>query len=66
MLKWLLTLVAILFVLGLATPWLHRLGLGRLPGDVRIERGRRSYYFPFASVILLSLVLTLLMRLFGR
>lgn len=66
MLKWLLTLVAILFVLGIATPWLQRLGLGRLPGDVRIARGRRSYYFPFASVILLSLVLTLLMRLFGR
>ncbi len=66
MLKWLLTLVAILFVLGLATPWLHRLGLWRLPGDLRIERGRRSYYFPFASVILLSLALTLLMRLFGR
>ncbi len=66
MLKWLITLVAILLVLGLATPWLQRLGLGRLPGDVHLRRGRRSFYFPFASVVLLSLALTLLMRLFGR
>jgi hypothetical protein len=65
-LKWLLTLIAALLVLGLLTPWLNRLGFGRLPGDLRIKRARGTLYFPFTSVILLSLALTLLVHLFGR
>jgi hypothetical protein len=66
MLKWLVTLVAALLVLGLLTPWLQRMGLGRLPGDVRVKRTRGTFYFPFTSVILLSLALSLLAYLFGR
>ena len=66
MLKWLFTLVAALLVLGLLTPWLQRLGLGRLPGDVQIKRARGTFYFPFTSVILLSLALSVLAHLFGR
>jgi len=66
MLKWLLTLIAALLVLGLLSPWLNRIGFGRLPGDLRIKRARGSLYFPFTSVILLSLALTLLVHLFGR
>jgi hypothetical protein len=66
MLKWLLTLLAALLVLGLLTPWLQRLGLGRLPGDVRIRRARGTFYFPFASVIVMSLLLSLLAYLIGR
>ena len=66
MLKWLLTLIAALLVLGLLTPWLNRIGFGRLPGDLRIKRARGTLYFPFTSVILLSLALTLLVHLFGR
>jgi hypothetical protein len=42
-------------------PW-----LGRLPGDIRIERENWTFYFPLATSILLSLVLTLLLFLFGR
>jgi len=66
MLKWLFTLIAALLVLGLLTPWLNRLGFGRLPGDLQIKRARGTLYFPFTSVILLSLALTLLVHLFGR
>lgn len=66
MLKWLLTLVLALLVLGLLSPVLTRLGVGRLPGDIRIKRARGSLYFPFTSVILLSLLLTAIVRLFGR
>jgi len=66
MLKWLFTLIAALLVLGLLLPWLNRIGFGRLPGDVRIKRARGTLYFPFTSVILLSLALTLLVHLFGR
>lgn len=66
MLKWLITLIAALLVLGLLTPWLSRMGLGQLPGDLRVKRGRGTFYFPFTSVILLSLALTLLAHIFGR
>ena len=66
MMKWLFTLVLALLVLGLFTPWLNRLGLGRLPGDVHVRHKRGLFYFPFTSVILMSLVLSLLVHLFGR
>lgn len=63
MLKWLLTLAVVLFVLGLAGPWLARLGLGRLPGDVSVQRRGRRFYFPIATSIVLSLALMLVLRL---
>jgi len=66
MVKWLATLVLALLILGLLTPWLNRLGLGHLPGDIRIKRKRGVFYFPFTSVILMSLVLSLLAYLLGR
>jgi hypothetical protein len=62
MLKWLLTLAVVLFVLGIAGPWLTRLGLGRLPDDVSIERRGQRFYFPVATSIVLSLVLMLVLR----
>ena len=40
--------------------------LGRLPGDIRIERGNSAFYFPIVTCIVISLVLTLLMSLFRR
>jgi hypothetical protein len=66
MVKWLATLILALLILGLLTPWLNRMGLGRLPGDVRIKRKGGVFYFPFTSVILMSLVLSLLAYLLGR
>jgi len=66
MIKWLFTLVLALLVLGLLSPLLARLGIGRLPGDIRVKRARGTLYFPFTSVILMSLLLTLIVHLFGR
>jgi len=63
MLKWLLTLILALVVLNLCTPWLRKFGLGRLPGDITLRRKGRDYYLPFTTTILLSLALTLLVRL---
>ena len=40
--------------------------LGRLPGDFSYRRGNFSLYFPLASSILASIILTLLLMLFGR
>jgi hypothetical protein len=63
MLKWLLTLAVALVVLAAMTPWLSKHGLGRLPGDVVLRFRGRNYYLPFTTTIVLSLALTLLMRL---
>jgi hypothetical protein len=41
-------------------------GIGRLPGDVHIQRGNWTFYFPLGTSILLSLVLTLVLWLIGR
>jgi DUF2905 family protein len=41
-----------------------RLGLGRLPGDISINRGNVHIYIPLATCLVLSLVLTVLLRLF--
>ena len=64
MLKWLLALVVALAVLTALSPWLARLGLGRLPGDITVRVRGRSYYFPLTTTILLSLALTLIARFF--
>jgi hypothetical protein len=62
-LKWLLTLAVALAVLTALSPWLARLGLGRLPGDVRVRVKGRDYVLPFTTTILLSLALTAIARL---
>ena len=46
---------------GFGTGW-----LGRLPGDIRIERGHSTFYFPIVTCILLSIILSLLFSLFRR
>ena len=40
--------------------------LGRLPGDIHVERGNWSFYFPLTTSILLSIVLTLVLTLLSR
>jgi hypothetical protein len=62
----LITLGIILLVLGLTWPWLQKLGLFRLPGDIIIERENFRFYFPITSMIILSLVFSLLLWLFKR
>ncbi len=57
MIKWLLTLGLGLLLTGLLAPWLRKLGLGRLPGDVRIRGKRGVYHFPIASSLILSALL---------
>lgn len=64
MAKWLITLGLILLATGLLWPWLSRLGLGHLPGDIRIERDGKVFYFPVTTSIIISLILSLILRLF--
>ena len=55
-----------LLIAGLAWPWLSKLPLGRLPGDIVIERENLRVYLPIATMILVSVVLSLLLWLFRR
>lgn len=64
MLKWILTLVIAIFLLGIIAPHLARfIRLGRLPGDIAFRFRGRTYTFPFTTTIILSVLLFLLSRL---
>lgn len=56
----------VLVVLGLLWPVLGRLGLGRLPGDIVIERESFRLYFPLATSLLVSAVISLILWLINR
>ena len=59
--------LGVLFVLcGFAWPWLKQLPLGRLPGDIVIDRGSFKLYFPMMTMLLASVVLSLLLWLLRR
>ncbi len=59
--KFLITLGIVLILLGLLWSVLGKLGLGRLPGDIVIERDNVQIYIPLATSILLSVVLSLVL-----
>ena len=63
MVKWLVTLFLALVILSAATPLLRRFRLRRLPGDFEIPLRGRVYYVPFASTVLLSLLVWIVARL---
>lgn len=56
----------LLLVAGLAWPWLSKLGLFRLPGDIVIEREGFRFYFPITTMIIVSVVVSLLFWLFRK
>lgn len=55
-----------LVVVGLLWPWIQKLGLGRLPGDIVVERENFRFYFPITTGILISVLLSLVLWLFRR
>ena len=62
----LIALGALLVLAGLAWPWLSRLPLFRLPGDLVIERPGFRLFLPFTTMVLVSVVLTLILWLMRR
>jgi hypothetical protein len=56
-----LVIVGLVLWSGFGAGW-----LGRLPGDIRIERGQSAFYFPIVTCIILSIVLSLIFSLFRR
>jgi len=59
--RWLIIAGVLLVVLGLAWPLVTKLGLGRLPGDIHIERDGFSFYFPIVTGLVLSVVVSLVL-----
>jgi hypothetical protein len=62
----LITVGAVLVLAGLLWPWLSRLGLGRLPGDIRIETANGVFYLPLTTCLIVSAVLSLVVWLVRR
>lgn len=63
MLKWILTLVIAIFLLGILAPHLARfIRFGKLPGDIAFRFRGRTYYLPFATTILFSAILLVVSR----
>lgn len=66
--KAMLWLGGLLIFGGLVALLLNKLNLplGRLPGDIKIEGERGTFYFPLATSIILSILLTILLNLIGK
>ncbi|MBC3917056.1 DUF2905 domain-containing protein [Undibacterium sp. Ji50W] len=64
MLRWVVTIFIVVVVFSSLLPWLEKFGIGRLPGDLRFRLFGRTFSFPFASTILISLLVLLLAKIF--
>ena len=62
MVRWLIVVFLALVLIDGLTPWLRRLGLGRLPGDLRFRLWGREWSIPLASTVLLSVLITLVLK----
>ena len=64
--KWLITIGVVLVALGVLWPLLAKLGLGHLPGDIRVERKGFTFYFPLTTSIVVSIVISVILWIFRR
>jgi hypothetical protein len=66
MARFLIFLGLTLLIAGVLWPYIAKLGLGRLPGDIVIERGGTTFYFPIVTSLSLGVVLSLVLWMAGR
>ncbi len=64
--KTLIIIGLLILAIGILWPVLSKLGIGRLPGDIIIRRDGFSFYFPITTMIIISVVLTLIFRFWGK
>ncbi|MCW7541999.1 DUF2905 domain-containing protein [Aquabacterium sp. A7-Y] len=64
MLRWLIVVVLVLLVFSGLRPWLEKIGLGRLPGDLHFRLAGREWHLPIATTVLLSFFAMLISKLF--
>ncbi|MBH2044671.1 MAG: DUF2905 domain-containing protein [Comamonadaceae bacterium] len=62
MIRWLIVVTLALVLINGLSPWLQRMGLGRLPGDFRFRLFGREWFIPLASTALLSFMLSLAVK----
>jgi hypothetical protein len=56
MFRWLIVVFVVLLLVQSITPWLNKMGFGRLPGDLRFRLFGREFFIPFTTTIILSMV----------
>ena len=66
MAKFFLILGVVFIFIGLLYPYLVNLGLGRLPGDIVIEKKNFNFYFPITTSIILSIILSIIFKIFFK
>ncbi|HZX47319.1 MAG TPA: DUF2905 domain-containing protein [Clostridia bacterium] len=64
--KIILTFGLIMVLVGGGLLLIGKLGLGKLPGDIFFQRGNTTFYFPLATSLIVSLVLTIILNLIFR
>ncbi|MEJ8818743.1 DUF2905 domain-containing protein [Lacibacter sp. H407] len=66
--KWIILVGALIVLIGLVIYFFHDKlhWIGRLPGDIRVEKEHFRFYFPLTTMLLLSIVVTILLRLIKR
>lgn len=62
----LIILGVIIVIIGLAWPWISKLPLGRLPGDILIDRPGFRFFFPITTMIVISLLISLVLMIFRK
>jgi hypothetical protein len=64
--KTLIALGIIFLTAGLLWPWLGKLPIGRLPGDIVIDRPNLKIYIPITTMIIISIIISLIARFFRK
>jgi hypothetical protein len=64
--RWLITVGAVLVIIGIAWPWLAKLPIGRLPGDIIVSKPNLKIYFPITTMVIVSIILSLIMWLLRK
>lgn len=62
----LIVIGVVIVAAGVLWPWLSKLPLGRLPGDIRIESESGGFYFPIVTSLVISIVISLILWIFRR
>lgn len=64
--KTLIALGVLFLAVGLLWPWLGKLPLGRLPGDIIIDRPNMKIYLPITTMIIVSIIISIVVRFFKK
>ena len=62
--KILIIIGIILLIIGLLYPYIKKLGLGQLPGDILFKTGNSTFFFPMMTCLIISIILTIIFNLF--